>query len=385
MTVRRLTRRRVLGAGLGGLAAFGAARSAPRNLIGVGNAMAQSIPETVVYVSNAGSKEVWVLAMNRASGELDLIDKTPVPGNDKPSPTSMPMALSPDRRFLYAALRSEPFTVASFAIDRDNGKLSHLGNAPLEASMAYTTTDRTGRWLLCASYPQGKLTVNPIDAAGKVEPLPSQVVADRPKAHCVLVDPSNKFVYCSVLAQDIILQLKFDPAIGMVSPNTPDSIGTKPGAGPRHMAFHPNGRFLYLITETTSTIGAYAVDPGNGTLKELQFVSALPAEFKEQPAAADLHVTPDGRFLYGSERKTSTLTGFRIDPEKGTLSPIGNFPTETTPRGFAIDPRGRFLLSAGLDSNHLTVYGIEANGTLNPTKQHAMGQMPNWVEFVDLR
>src|SRR5260370_25651888 len=110
MTIRRLTRRRVLGAGLGGLAVFGAASPAQRNLIGVGNAMAQTTPETVVYVSNAGSKEVWVLAMNRASGELDLIDKTPVPGNDKPSPTSMPMALSPDRRFLYAALLIEPFT-----------------------------------------------------------------------------------------------------------------------------------------------------------------------------------------------------------------------------------------------------------------------------------
>ena len=100
--------------------------------------MAQSTPETIVYVSNAGSKEVWVLAMNRANGELDLIDKTAVPGNDTPSPTSMPLALSPDRRFLHAALRSEPFTAASFGIDPANGKLSHLGNAPLEASMAYT-------------------------------------------------------------------------------------------------------------------------------------------------------------------------------------------------------------------------------------------------------
>src|SRR5580704_1367138 len=385
MTVRRMTRRRALGAGLGGLAAFGAGRPAPHNLIGGGNAMAQGTPETVVYVSNAGSKEVWVLAMNRASGELDLIDKTPVPGNDKPSPTSMPMALSPDRRFLYAALRSEPFTVASFAIDKGTGKLSHLGNAPIEASMAYTTTDRTGRWLLCASYPHGKLTVNPIDGDGKVQAPPSQVIADRPKAHCVIVDASNKYVYCSVLAQDIIMQLKFDPATGALSPNTPDSIKTKEGAGPRHMAFHPSGRFLYLITETTSTIGAYAVDPANGSLKELQFVSALPAEFKDQPAAADLHVTPDGKFLYGSERKTSTLHGFKIDPEKGTLSPIGHFPTETTPRGFGIDPRGKYLLSAGLDSNHLTVYAIEANGALNPKKQHAMGQMPNWIEFVDLK
>jgi 6-phosphogluconolactonase len=347
--------------------------------------MAQSTPETVVYVSNAGSKEVWALAMNRATGELDLIEKTPVPGNDKPSPTSMPMALSPNRRFLYAALRSEPFTVASFAIDPASGKLSLLGNAPLEASMAYTVTDRTGRWLLCASYPQGKLTINPIDAEGRVEPLPSQVVADRPKAHCVLVDGTNRNVYCAVLAQDLILQLKFDPVIGMVSPNTPGSVSTKKGAGPRHMAFHPSGRFLYLLTETTATIGAYAVDPGNGTLKELQFVTTLPPEFTDQPSAADLHVTPDGKFLYGSERKTSTLTGFRIDPEKGTLSPIGRFPTETTPRGFGIDPRGKFLLSAGLASHQLTVYAIEADGRLTPKQQHAMGQSPNWIEFVDLK
>ena len=120
-------------------------------------------------------------------------------------------------------------------------------------------------------------------------------------------------------------------------------------------------------------------------MKELQFVDTLPPEFKDKPAAADLHVTPDGRFLYGSERRTSTLTGFRIDPEKGTLTQIGRFPTETTPRGFGIEPHGKFLLSTGLDSNHLTVYAIEANGTLNPVKQHAMGQMPNWVEFVDLR
>ncbi len=347
--------------------------------------MAQSTPETVVYVSNAGSKEIWALAMNRATGELDLIEKTPVPGNDKSSPTSMPMALSPNRRFLYAASRSEPFTVASFAIDKGTGKLSHLRNAPLEASMAYTVTDRTGRWLLGASYPQGKLTINPIDADGRVEPLPSQVVADRPKAHCVLVDGTNRNVYCAVLAQDLILQLKFDPVIGMVSPNTPESVSTKKGAGPRHMAFHPSGHFLYLLTETTATIGAYAVDPGNGTLKELQFVDTLPADFKDQPSAADLHVTPDGKFLYGSERKTSTLTGFRIDPKKGTLSPIGRFPTETTPRGFGIDPRGRFLLSAGLASHQLTVYAIEAEGGLTPKQRHAMGQMPNWIEFVDLK
>src|SRR5260370_1100927 len=185
----------------------------------------------------------------------------------------MPMALSPDRGFLHVALRSEPFTVASFTIDKASGRLKHLGNAPLDASMAYTTVDRSGRWLLSASYPGGKLTINPIDAEGRVTAPPSQIVVDRPKAHCVLVDASNTHAYCSVLAQDIIMQLKFDAAKGTVSPNTPEEIATKTGAGPRHMAFHPSGKFLYLITETTATIGAYAVNPHNGPLNHLQLLT----------------------------------------------------------------------------------------------------------------
>src|SRR5260221_354061 len=226
--------------------------------------MAQGTQDTVVYVSNAGGPEIHVMAMDRASGALDLIEKIAVPG--KASPTSMPLALSPDRRFLHAALRSEPFAAASFAIDPATGRLRHLGNAPLDDSMAYITVDGTGRWLLGASYPGGKLTINPIDGEGRVAAPPSQIVRDRPKAHCVVVDAANKNVYCPVLDQQIILQLKFDATTGRVAPNTPGEIATKPGAGPRHLAFHPNDRFLYLITETTPTIGAYAVAPTTGTL-----------------------------------------------------------------------------------------------------------------------
>jgi 6-phosphogluconolactonase len=348
--------------------------------------MAEGTPETIVYVSNAASTEVYVLAMNRASGALDLVERVPVPGGGQPSPSSMPMALDPDRRFLHVTLRSEPFTAASFRIDPASGRLTHLGNAPLDAPMAYTTTDRTGRWLVCASYPHGKLTINPIGGEGRVKAPPSQIITDRPKAHCVIVDAANRHVYCPVLAQDIVMQLKFDPASGTVSPSTPPEIATKPGAGPRHLAFHPNGRFLYLITETTATIGTYAVDPANGTLTELQFVDMLAADYTGPRAAADLHVTPDGQFIYGSERRTSTLAAFRIAPGNGTLSPIGRTPTEKTPRGFAIDPRGRFLLAAGLDSNHLTVYRIDPEtGALDPRKRYPMGQQPNWIEFADLR
>jgi 6-phosphogluconolactonase len=379
MATRRLTRRRVLLLGLGGAVLS-------HSFIGAGKAMAENAPDTVVYVSNAASKEIYVLAMNRESGDLTVIDKVAVPGTDKPSPSSMPMAVAPGHRFLYAALRSDSFPVSSFAIDPASGRLTHLGTTPLAASMAYVVTDRTGRHLLSASYPGNQLTINPIDGNGRVVEKTTQIIPDRPKAHCLLVDAANKNVYATSLGADLVMSLKFDPGTGTVSPNGRGGVHTKPGAGPRHLALHPNGRFIYLITETTDTIGAYAIDPATGTLTELQFVDALPSDFKDQPAAADLHLTPDGRFLYGSERKTSTLAGYRIDPDKGTLSPIGHFPTEKTPRGFAIDPRGRFLLSVGLDSNAMTVYRIDPQtGALAAAKQYPMGQQPNWIEIVDLR
>ena len=342
-------------------------------------------PATVVYVSNAASKEILVFAMDRDAGALVPIERAPVPGTDTPSPTSMPLAISPGHRFLYAALRSAPFPVSSFAIDPRSGRLSHLGTAPLPDSMAYIVTDRSGRFLLGASYPGAKLAINPIDAEGRVGERPTQVLSTRPKPHCVVVDGSNRYVYCTNLGGDLVMQLRFDAALGTVSPNAPAAIPTPVGAGPRHLAFHPNGRFLYLLNETDATLCAYAVDAGNGTLAELQTgVASLPPDFVGKPSAADLHVTPDGRFLYASERATSTLAAFRIDAVKGTLSLLGRYPTETTPRGFAIDPRGRFLLAVGLASNAMTVYAIDPmRGSLAEVERYPLGDMPNWVEIVD--
>ena len=341
---------------------------------------------TIVYVSNAGDKEIGVFLMDRDSGALTAIERVPVPGTDKPSPTSMPLAVTPDHRFLYAALRSEPYPVSSFAIDQADGRLTHLGHAPLADSMAYIITDRSGRYLLSASYPGAKLAINPIDAQGRVGERPTQVLATEPKAHCVVVDRSNRWAYCTNLGGDIIMQLRFDPATGTVSPNAPATIATRPGAGPRHLAFHPTGRFLYLLNETDATLGAYAIDPASGALTELQTVPTLPPEFTGKPSAADLHVTPNGRFIYSSERTTSNIKGFRIDPERGTFSRCGRWPTETTPRGFAIDPRGRFLLAVGLSSNAMTVSAIDPDsGALADVAQYPMGRMPNWVEIVDLR
>src|SRR3954453_16545441 len=180
--------------------------------------MAQN-PETTVYVSNAGDPSVSVLSFDREKGDVELIEKTPIPGTEEPSPTSIGLALSPDRRFLYAPLRSAPFTVARFPIDPANGKLTPAYGGPLDASMAYIVVDRTGKWLLAASYPSGKVTVNPIDADGKVGITPSQILTDRPKAHCIRLDAANEHAYCAVLEQNLILQMNFDAAAGRLSPN----------------------------------------------------------------------------------------------------------------------------------------------------------------------
>jgi 6-phosphogluconolactonase len=290
--------------------------------------------------------------------------------------------MSPDKRFLYAQLRGAPYPVSTFAVDRTTGRLRHVATTPLVDQMAYINTDRTGKYLLGASYVGAKLAIYPIDGQGIVEPKATQILDTKPKAHCVVVDAGNTHVYVPVLGGDEVLEFTFDPSRGTVTPNGPGRVATKAGAGPRHLTFHPSGKFAYLLTETTGTMGAYAVQ-ASGQLKELQFVKT--ADYKAQPAASDIHVTPDGKFVYGAERTTSTLIGYRIDARKGTLTPIGRFETEKTPRGFAIDPGGRFLVAAGQESNSVSLHAIDAaTGALGAPRRVPVGKNPNWVEIVEL-
>ena len=338
---------------------------------------------TIVYVANADSNDIHVLALDGATGALTPVEQVPVPGIGKPG-SSIPLAVGPDRRVLYAGLRGEPLVAAAFAIDAHTGKLKHLGNGALADSMAYIVTDRTGRYLLGASYGGNKVTVNPIGADGIVQP-PSQIVPTPPNAHAILPDPTNRFVFATSLGGDAVMMFRFDAASGTLTPNIPASAGVKAKAGPRHIRFHPDGKRLYLINELDASVIVFDYDALKGTLRAKQTASARPLGFTGKVWAADIHVTPDGKFLYASERGTSTLAAFAIDPASGTLRPVGNFATETQPRGFAIDPTGHWLLSVGQQSHHLTCHAIDpASGKLSDAGRYKVGTNPNWVEIVTL-
>jgi 6-phosphogluconolactonase len=338
---------------------------------------------TCVYVANAESNEISVLRLDSARGDLAAVATIPVPGVQEPG-QSLPLAVSPDRRVLYAATRGEPRRAVGFAIDPGSGSLTHVASGPLAESMAYIITDRTGRFLLGASYPGNLVSVNPIGPPGTVH-APQQIVRNHPKAHSIRVDAANRHVLVPTLGNDRVSQFTFDAGTGRLTPNDPPTAEVAAGAGPRHFVFHPGGRWVYVVGELDGQVYAFDYNAGHGTLTGTQTVSALPPGFSGPPAAADLHITPDGRFLYASVRATSTLAAFRVDPATGALTLIGSVPTEDKPRGFNIDPSGRYLLAVGQLSHRLSIYAIDpAAGSLTRLEQYAVGRNPNWVEIVDL-
>lgn len=324
-----------------------------------------------------------MLQLDRQSGDLAFVEKVPIPGVTKPG-NSTPMAVSPDRRFLYAGTRGDPKVAAGFAIDPTSGRLTHVASGLLADSMAYIAVDRTGRFLLSASYPGHKITVSPISPPGTVQP-PHQVLEGHPNAHAILADAGNRNVLVPTLGNDQVNVFRFDAATGKLAPSTPPSVRLKDKAGPRHFRFHPNGTLVYVLGELDAAVYIFDYDAGAGQMKEKQRISALPPDFEGKPSAADLHITPDGKFLYGSERKSSTLAGFKVDPANGTLTSIGSVPTEKQPRAFSIDSSGRYLLAVGQFSHALSSYRIDPeSGRLTKLKEYPMGRNPNWIEIVDL-
>jgi 6-phosphogluconolactonase len=352
-----------------------------RAAIVAGGLLAAALPAmagTFVYVSNADSQELSVLAFDRSTGRLSPVETLAVGG------TVMPLAVSPDKRFLYAALRSQPFRVVSFAIDPAGGRLKKLGEAPLADSMANIDVDASGKWLFAASYPGHKITVNSIDGNGVVGAI-QQLIPTAPNAHAIHADASNRFVLATSLGGDNLSVWRFDAAKGQLTPNDPAIVQAAPKSGARHFTWDKAQKHLYLLNEVDASLYVFAWDAGRGTLRELQRTTTLPEGFTGKPWAADLHLSPDGRQLYASERTSSTIARFKVDAETGKLEPAGSTPTEKTPRGFAIDSSGRFLIAAGQESHSVSVHAIDPRtGALGEPTRLPVGKNPNWVEIVDL-
>jgi 6-phosphogluconolactonase len=335
---------------------------------------------TLVYVANADSHDIAVLALDGGSGELIEVERFAV------GATVMPLAVSLDKRRLYASIRAAPFRVLSLAIDAASGRLSEIGSAPLPASMCWISTDRSGRYLLSASYGSSVVAVSPIGADGVAREA-RQTVATEANAHSIQADPSNRFAFAACLGGGVVRQMRFDAASGRLESNVPPSCPVQPGAGPRHFVFHPTLAVVYLLNELDASIDVLDFDRERGLLtRSRPSVSALPPAFAGgAPWAADLHLTPDGRFLYASERRSSTIAAFAVDASTAALTPLGSVATETEPRGFAISPDGRFLIAVGQASHRLSRYAIDAQtGALDKLGDQPVGANPNWVEIVEL-
>jgi len=340
-----------------------------------------------VYVSNAEDGDIGTYRLD-PDGSLR-------PGGRFKAASSLgPMSVSPDKRFLVAAARSQPCTAFSYEIDR-SGSLRPIGTGPLAESFPYITFDRTGRWLLGASYSAHLVSVNPVGPDGRVGE-PAQVIPTARHAHAIITERTNRFAFVPHLGTDQVFQFVFDEKSGRLSANSPPLLQLKAGSGPRHLVASPDNRFVYLLNELTATVSTLSQE--NGLLKETSSASALPPESRLRPGmprpqqgrdvsndiwASDIHLTPDGRFLYAAERTSSTINGFSVDTATGKLGYLGSTPTEKQPRGFRIDPAGRFMVVSGEKSDTLSSYAIDpSSGALRHVGKTATGKGSNWVEIV---
>jgi len=368
-------------------------------------ATSMSMAKTFVYVSNAQDGNIDTYNMDMSTGALTPVGKT------EAAKLVMPMTLSPNKKYLYAVIRSQPTRVLTYAVDPATGALTQKASAPLPDSMPYVSTDHTGRFLFTASYGGDKLAVSPIGENGLVEAEAIQVIPTGRNAHSIMPDRTNKFVYAATLGANQVLQFTFDSKTGKLTANEPPAVSPEAGHGPRHLAFSPDNKYLYVLNELSGHVTQYTIDPSKGTLTLVDSISSVPAEAglawgaaqapvgaapalasvaakDEKPKvwAADIQITPDGKFLYSTERTTNKIALFTVAPGTGKLTYVTNFATEAQPRGIRIDPTGQYLVASGEKSDRISVYKIDkSTGKLGEPSRHPVGNGANWVEIVDVR
>jgi 6-phosphogluconolactonase len=350
--------------------------------------------DPLVYVgtyTKGPSRGIYAFRFKTSTGKL-----TPV-GVAAESLNPSFLAEHPNHRFLYAVNEGGGANaVSAFAIDAKTGKLTFLnqvssgGNGPCHLAL-----DRTGKWLGVANYGDGAMAIIPVQADGKLgeaatveKHTGSGAVRQRQAgahAHEVVFSPDNKYLLLSDLGLDKIFVYKFDAATGKLTANDPPSGSVAPGAGVRHMVFHPNGRTLYAIDEINSTITAFHYDPAKGSLDSFQSVSTLPDGFKGSNSTAEIAINRAGTRVYGSNRGDDSIALFSVDPNKLTLTPLDRTSVMgKTPRHFTLDPSGKYLLAANQDSSDITIFKVHPNsGQLTPVgKPIKDAPMPVCILFV---
>ncbi|CDM90823.1 6-phosphogluconolactonase [Xenorhabdus bovienii] len=325
----------------------------------------------VVYTASPNSSQIHVWSLNIV-GELSLLQTVNVPGEVQP------MVVNPDGKHLYVGIRPQ-FSIVTYAIGSD-GQLEQQAIAPLPGSPTHISTDRAGRFLYSASYGFNKLSVHPIDENG-IAKAPVQIVEGLQAPHSANIDRENRQLLVPCLKEDHIRIFNLDEQ-GYLTENRADEISTVAGAGPRHMAFHPEKSAIYCINELDATVDVLRKWD---KYRIVQSVDSLTADFSSVCWSADIHMTPDGRHLYTCERSESLISHFRVSEDGYYLTLVGNYPTESQPRGFAIDHSGSFLIASGQKSDHISVSRIDKySGKLTQLAHYPVGKGPMWVTVLAL-
>jgi 6-phosphogluconolactonase len=311
------------------------------------------------------------------------------------------VALHPNGRFLYAVNEVSKYKgpnsggVSAFSIDRTTGKLTFLNEvASRGADPCYVTVDHTGKYVLVANYTGGSVAVFPVGDDGHLGEASAFVQhtghgtnperQEGPHAHSIDLSPDNHFAMVDDLGLDELLVYKFDSAKGSLAPNDPSFAKVDAGAGPRHFALHPSGKFAYVIAEMGHTVTVFSNDAANGRLQLLRTVTTLPKDFKGRNDDAEIHVHPSGKFLYASNRGEDTIAIYAIDGSKGTLTQVGSVSTGgKEPRSFEIDPTGTLLFAENQKSDNIVIFRIDQKtGGLRPTGKVLDVGSPVCVKFL---
>ena len=321
----------------------------------------------IIYASHSPTSEIVALALGGEDGSLRELSRTVVPHQGPQETGSLQLALARRSRRLYATLQAAPFVLASFGIDLPSGKLQLLGMTTLPRHSGYLTLDPAESRLFSVSYSDHLLTVSPIDAEGAAG-LPVTAMTTSLNPHGVVAHPGNGTLYVGAMRGNRISAFRLEDD-GTLVPRPDAGALPRPGVGPKFVILDEGGRRLYLLNEYDATVDVFVVDPADGGLRLLQSLSILPADIATPwrplpPArpgigAGDIQLSPDGRFLFASDRPTNSLASFLVDPEHGTLRGVGTVEAEPIPRSFAITEDGRWLIAAGFTSGRVVSYSID--------------------------